>query len=348
MGKTWEPDIWKKWVKMFLVEKNNEKKIVIIGGVGNDIFVNNCMKIEIYNVNKRESYFVKNTTYSYTSFATCMMIKKNKHYIYLCGGIHNKNINDEKKPTNLFFLYVVEDNKLVELPKMNMNRMYHSMCISNENGIQKIYVFGGFDGDKIITKGEYFDGTKWKIIDFLNHPYCACSVFNVDVTTKIKGTFKDEENSKKISEGPVEIITNTSNVYEIHSKGNMSKDGFRHGKFTCQIENKEMKNFFYHENKILKSYIEHLQEQKLDKIQEHCKSNGIEILKNIYVQLQKMIYKDPVLLSSGNSYDRDSINQWLDESLTDPLTREEVENMVYPNRYIQKDIEDFILSIKLE
>ena len=58
-------------------------------------------------------------------------------------------------------------------------------------------------------------------------------------------------------------------------------------------------------------------------------------------------YLDPVIISSGHTYERDYIEQWFQtqkEQATDPMTREPVERNVYPNRYLKQEINDFLIS----
>ena len=195
------------------------------------------------------------------------------------------------------------------------------MYISNED--EMLYVVGGYNGKQIISKCECFDEGKdeWKMVDFLNHPYAASRVFNVDVTTDIKGTFNQAKGlpvveQTRILEGPVTIRTSFQTATEssnqvIESNGNISTKGMRHGLFVyklCTVSgNGEddtiviyMHPFIYHENCIQISYENYLLENKLEKIL----ANGMEIPSKYCCPITKSVYKNPVVLSSGNSYKR--------------------------------------------
>jgi len=326
--------------KCFLIKDRND--IVIIGGASCNSFTNKSMKIEVYNIRKRQSRFIEEE-YSFSSFGGCMKCVNNKHYIYLSGGGRNESINENfKNPTNQCFLFIVEDYKMIELPQMISNRMYHSMTITNDGFI---HVFGGFDGYKIISKGEWFDGTEWKTIDYLSHPYCASTVLKVDGRTEIIGNFKQEaDETNTLVEGPVQIksMVDLNQVFE--TNGQMSTNGYRHGMFSCRLGEKNMHPIIYHENDIISSYDNFLMEKKIEKIL----ANKMEIPTKFCCPISKSIYIDPVVLSSGNSYERKSIVQWFDTSCTDPLTRESVESQVYPNKYLQQEIKDYIESIECD
>ena len=253
--------------KCFYIEERNE--IVIIGGAGSNSITNKSMNIEVYNIQQRQSRFVE-LQFSYSSFGSCMRRVNKKHYIYLSGGCTNENIHDEyKNPVNKFFLYIVEDNEMIELPQMRSNRMYHSMIISNndDDGHMMIYVFGGVDkNNKILPKAECFDGKEWKLIDFLTHPYCASTMFKLDdVSTEIRGSFSPVHYERhRFVEGPVNIKTKHKNEY-FDVNGNFSKSGHRQGLFYCKYEYEQkidMHPIIYDENCIRSNYENYLLEKK--------------------------------------------------------------------------------------
>ena len=72
---------------------------------------------------------------------------------------------------------------------------------------------------------------------------------------------------------------------------------------------------------------------------------SLKIPSKFFCPITHSIYIDPVVLSSGNSYERQTIVRWLETSCTDPLTREQVESQVYSNRHLQSDIKDYIESV---
>ncbi len=352
---TWEKHgsilVGRSGCKCFYIEERNE--ILIIGGAGSNSVTNKSMNIEVYNIQKRQSRFVEQQ-FSYSSFGSCIRRVKGKHYIYLSGGGRNENIHDQfKNPGNQCFLYIVEDDKMIELPQMISNRMYHSMVISNnddddeeDDGQMMIYVFGGVDeNNKILPKAECFDGKEWKVIDFLTHPYCASTVFKLDdFSTEIRGSFKSlQYETYRLVEGPVEIKTKHKNEY-FQVNGTISKNGYRNGLFSCKYEQEiDMHPIIYDENCVRSNYENYILEKKIEQIMMSNKS--LEFPKKFCCPITRSIYIDPVVLSSGNSYERQTILKWLETSCTDPLTRENVESQVYSNRYLQCEIKEYIESV---
>ena len=52
--------------------------------------------------------------------------------------------------------------------------------------------------------------------------------------------------------------------------------------------------------------------------------------------ISKEIMQDPVIASDGNTYERSAITTWLERSSTSPLTRQPLEQALFPNHNLKK------------
>lgn len=304
----------------------NREDILILGGMGSSVI----LQIEIYNIKSKKSRLLENVLYGSCSFAACMKIVDNQHHIYLSGGF----TSDHRQPTNSVFLFILEENHLIKLPDMNYKRMYHSMTIVDEN----LYVFGGYDGNTIVSIGEVYDGHQWQNLNFLSHPYCASSFLKIDGSTTF--TMLDKEDQL------IEIKTHVKSLDEsdeiLVSKGQLSSEGNRHGLFFYNYNDTMRLNSFFYDQNVLSSYDDHLRKKKLEELYDN------ETLPLKFVcPITRSPYLHPVVISSGHTYERDYIEQWFQtqkEQATDPMTREPVKRNVYPNRYLKQEINDFLIS----
>ena len=53
---------------------------------------------------------------------------------------------------------------------------------------------------------------------------------------------------------------------------------------------------------------------------------------------------DPVITECGMTYERKNIEKWLTEHTTDPLTKQEITNSLYPNIIFRKKVKEFLDS----
>ena len=259
-----------------------------------------------------------------------MKIVDNKHHIYLSGGFTSHH----RKPTNSVFLFILEENLLIKLPDMNYKRMYHSMTLVDE----KLYVFGGYDGNNIISIAEVYDGHQWQNLNFLSHPYCAGSFFKVDGST----TFTLLDKEKKLIEIKTQVKSMDDSDEILVSKGELSTEGNRDGLFHYTYNDRLALNSFFYDQNVLSSYEDHLRKKKLEVLY-----NNETLPLKFVCPITRSPYFDPVVISSGHTYEREYIEQWFQmqkEEATDPMSREHVERNVYPNRYLKQEIDNFLVS----
>jgi len=53
------------------------------------------------------------------------------------------------------------------------------------------------------------------------------------------------------------------------------------------------------------------------------------------------LMKDPVIAADGNSYERTNIEDWLKTHDTSPLTNEKMVKMLFPNRGLRGEIQEY-------
>lgn len=67
--------------------------------------------------------------------------------------------------------------------------------------------------------------------------------------------------------------------------------------------------------------------------------------KNDYMcPITSQIMRDPVIGSDGHTYEETAIRQWIATNPISPVTREPMESVFFPNRYMSKQINDLIIN----
>ena len=61
-----------------------------------------------------------------------------------------------------------------------------------------------------------------------------------------------------------------------------------------------------------------------------------EILNAYLCPITMEVMQDPVLATDGNTYEQSAITAWLEHSSTSPLTRQHLEQALFPNRNLKK------------
>ncbi|NLD98794.1 MAG: hypothetical protein GX640_02875 [Fibrobacter sp.] len=120
--------------------------IYIIGGVGNSGYALNILGIN--PVSDTSWQTITELPYSRTGIACCVYAGK----IYITGG-SSVSSDSEVSISDSIHIFDPESKTIIGIGKLSSPRAYHQIACINE----KMYVFGGYDGNKTLSSMEIFD-----------------------------------------------------------------------------------------------------------------------------------------------------------------------------------------------
>jgi hypothetical protein len=279
-----------------------EKKVYIFGGIQ----VKANLPLEIYDLETNQVKVQESIVVDLHSFGISLVFHEEVPYILLAGG------GVDTYPTNRTYLYNIVENTLETVQPLHSKRQY--LKLFQQEG--SVYAIGGYDGKNIVQTTEAFDfkHRRW-VTQQSFFPYCGCAIFQGKMEATIEGTWKNN-----VIDGKV-ILNNKW-------KGTLLKSK-KHGLFE-NIETQEAVYFF---EDFIVSFAKFTMLQRLKRI---------KIPENFLCPISYELLLDPVVTSSGNTYDRKSIMKWLSFHQTDPLTRENISVQVIPNNLLKKIIIEFL------
>lgn len=313
-------------------------KIYIFGGVSTDCL--NCIPLEIYDCETNELETMENIIFPSSSGKSFAYYFEGKSYILLMGGAGHSN-----SPQKACYLYDVEENSLDEISSFKIARQFLSVGISKDN---KIIAFGGFTGKKITRTCQTFNfkTKKWQYKKIPMGDRCGMGHFcgrknaNLKSLKKpqivvdgnwIENELHGEVNIKVIGNFFSMCFSTNDEMSEYVISGEYSY-GKKHGPFTNSHTKKT--TWFFDNEPCGKEKFDFFMAAK--KIREP----PVDFLCPISYE----IMFDPVITQYGMTYERKNIEQWLTEQRTDPLTNQEITNLLYPNTIYRKKIIEFLES----
>ena len=326
-------------------------KVYVIGGITETDEYNSDLPIEIYDLITKEAIFSQ-VNYNYYSFAA---LQVNSRTIYLAGGCDSST----KKVSTDFFRYDPISDELIQLQSLLYKRMHANLVLYQD----KIICIGGYDGDKLISKAEYYDyvQNRWEEFEFLFHPYSGSSTFSYRATSKIEGKtdingkfqgFVKSETYLERTNSPFPFQKENSLIL-ITSNG-LFKDNERNDRFHMSLywngEDIKEKHFdqLYYTNNENVSFRRKEFERKMKVLED----NNITISNDYLCPITKELMYNPCVIDSGHTYEMTAIRNWLKFKKRDPLTNAIVkkEDFLFPNILIKKQISSFLeeafLSLK--
>lgn len=282
-----------------------EDKVYVFGGINE---FDTESPLEIFNLKTKEVIVKTEIKLNLHSFGITLFHHKNKPYFLLAGGARHNC------PSKSSYIYDILENKLEEIDSLHSKRQYLKIIEYEKD----IIAIGGFNGHSIIPNCEKFDPStlKWKKLN-VSFPYCgmACFVDNTSQNLTLKGYWKNN----KIC-GKATINHKIKGTY---------KEDKKQGSFVNLETGQEY--FFVDNFETPKS-----------------KFNSMKKIKRIKVPVEYTcpitydLMLDPVVTTSGMTYERKNIIQWLSKHHTDPLTREKISSVVIPNILLKNIILQFL------
>ena len=287
-----------------------EDKVYIFGGI-NEFDSEN--PLEIYNLKTNEVIVETDVKLNLHSFGITLFHHKNKPYFLLAGGaIH-------KRPSKSSYIYDILENKLEEICNLNTKRQY--LKIAEYEG--DIIAFGGFNGYSVVQNCEKFNPTtrKWKKIN-VSFPYCgmACYINNSSPKLILKSYWKNN----KIC-GKATINDKLKGIYKENKKQG------------CFVNLETGQEYYFVDN----FEIPKLNFDSMKRIKK------IKVPDEYTCPITYELMLDPVVTTSGMTYERKNIIQWLSKHYTDPLTREKISSVVIPNVLLKNIILQFLEKKKI-
>lgn len=282
-----------------------EDKAYIFGGINETASES---PLEIYNLKTNEIIVETEIKLNLHSFGITLFHHNKKPYFLIAGGaIH-------KRPTRLVYMYDIFENKLEKINNLNSRRQY--LKILEFQG--DIVAIGGFNGKTVIQNCEKFDPItlKWKKLN-ISFPYCgmACFVDNSSPNLTLKSYWKNN----KIC-GKTTINNRIKGTYKENKKQG------------CFVDLETGHEYYFVDNfEIPKS-----------KFKSMKKIKKIKVPDEYTCPITYELMLDPVVTTSGMTYERKNIVQWLSRHNTDPLTREKISSVVIPNVLLKNIILQFL------
>lgn len=265
--------------------------------------------LEIFDLKTKEKSLDENIIVDLFSTGSTLIEINDKPYIFIAGG--KKHSNESIEDT--VYSYSIEDNTLNEISPLNIGRLYSSLVVFQN----ELYCIGGHD-KKMNYKLPYekynFLENKWETKKVVNLSMSGSSFFPVE---NQKITLDGKWKQGKLN-GPTIISIGNKKVEGIYKNG--KKEGFF--------------NDIYYRNDIPVSYYEVKWEERVKKIR--------NIPSNFKCPISLEIMKDPVIIESGITFDRETIQEWFLSHNTCPLTRNNVSIKCIPNKILKTMIQEFI------
>ena len=265
--------------------------------------------LEIFDLKTKEKSLDENIIVDLFSTGSTLIEINDKPYIFIAGG--KKHSNESIEDT--VYSYSIEDNTLNEISPLNIGRLYSSLVVFQN----ELYCIGGHD-KKMNYKLPYekynFLENKWETKKVVNLSMSGSSFFPVE---NQKITLDGKWKQGKLN-GPTIISIGNKKVEGIYKNG--KKEGFF--------------NDIYYRNDIPVSYYEVKWEERVKKIR--------NIPSNFKCPISLEIVKDPVIIESGITFDRETIQEWFLSHNTCPLTRNNVSIKCIPNKILKTMIQEFI------
>lgn len=269
--------------------------------------------------------------YNFGCFSAC----KVDNYVYLIGG------NDYDKVSSRCFIFNLHTLSLTEIASLNYERKF-SEAVLYQN---KIVVFGGSDGKSNISCVEVYDFMikKWVIIDSMSYHCIASSVLTCPYTYM---NFKAEWYNDKIHSKKTTLSIH-SDSYKINIFGGEFSSNKRNGFFRREVitdgqcVNCEHNEICYKDNIPLKKSL-FLFEKQISTIYD-------SIPKSLLCPISLTLMLNPVVISSGKTYEKEAIKKWVSNHRTDPLTRKIIQDtLFYPNDYVSEEVKAFLTENKID
>lgn len=285
-----------------------ENKIFVFGGISTDT----KLPLEIFDMETKTSVIKEEIIIDLHSFGIALLHDDdNVPYFLIAGGGY------ERSPSNNSYLYNIREGRLEVVSPLHDKRQYIRLC--KYNG--QFYAIGGYDGNDIVSNSEFFDmkTRKWIVRESF-FPYCGYAAFTGDIKMKLKSYWKENMlNGKSI------INDEWKGTYHNNKKNGLFTN-LRTGENAYFIDNFQ----------VTKSQYDACQKMKKIKIPE-----------NFLCPISYEIMLDPVVTSSGSTYDRKNIVKWLANKRTDPMTRDEISTTLTPNKLLKKIILSFLEEKKI-
>lgn len=320
--------------KAYLIESD---KVCILGGITNSEELNMDLPMEIYNLRTKEQHLT-NSKYSYYGFA---FLSCNSSLTFMAGGCKSSN---KSIPTNHFFVY--NNDQLQQLSSLIYERCHSSLFMYQD----RIICAGGYDKDKnIVSKAEYYIHSHgcWKVFDFLFHPYSGSATFVyransiIHVKRDENGNYNGFINSNVYLDNPFES-GKKDELLLISSSGQV-RNNLREGKHFMSLywnddnyEGKMNERIIYNMNKNISMY--------RYEFEKNVENLTTEIPIDFICPITREIMFDPVIIESGNTFERDAIQNWLKLKKEDPLTKQKIKksNVFFQNILIRNQIYAFM------
>lgn len=278
--------------------------LYIFGGLSSESNPSNMLAV--YDVDKKQWTILKPMHKKRCSFGYCLFFLNNSPIIVISGGTV-----EDKTFTDFCEYYDIRKKEWIEMGPFNQKKKFCSL-VSHQD---KLYVIGGNTENECVGTIECynFETKKWNLV-YENKKDILSGHGVVSFTNNV------QKNRKK------EIIINST----VSWKGTFKKNK-RDGLF-LRKEGDVISEFYFHDN-ILTTKEEYELEKRIKRLK----------IPNEYLcPISLEIMRDPVVTSTGNTYERKNIEKWFLSNNTDPLTNIVIHKNIYPNILIKKIIKNFL------